>query len=440
VFVFALALRETSVNIARFAFFGFVSLTSAASGQQSGHAPGANASPAWVQLAKLYSPTASGSGTCVAIGGNVVVVGAPYSQFASVYVMPSGGWGNMVETAKLIASDEPPGGTLGDSVAISGNTIVVGDSEQFAFPSRAGAVYVFVEPAGGWTGTITQTAKLTASDALAGDGVGAAVSISGNIIIAGAPYQANYVGAAYVFTKPAAGWTNATQTAKLTSSDGQPNEDFGVSVSSASNVVVAGSPYEAIGTNQAQGAAYVYVEPATGWTNATQTAKLTASDGYRLGTSVSLSGNILAAGAPGTVVGSNPGQGAAYVFVKPAGGWVDATQGFKLTALNGNAGDVLGTSVAASGNIVVSGAPWFSHSSNDLTSPFFHEGIMYVFVKPAGGWVSQTQANSVTGSDARFGAYLGTSVAINGNTAVAGATLNNYNLGAGYVFSTFTGQ
>lgn len=440
-FVFVFVPPENSVNLARFALFGVVSvsLSTAASGQQSGHAANPNASTPWVQLAKLSpsSLTAYGNGTSVAISGNVIVVGAPNGGFASVYVMSGGGWENMVESARLTASDAPPGSTFGNSVAILGNIIVVGDPEEFAFPSQPGAVYVFDEPSGGWSGTLTQTAKLTASDALAGDGMGSSVSISGKTIVAGAPYQSNSVGTAYVFTKPAGGWTNATQTAKLTASDGQTNEEFGISVSASGNVVVAGSPYETVGSNQAQGAAYVYVEPAGGWVNATQTAKLTASDGQHydyLGFSVSISGQVLAAGA------FDQGPGAAYVFVEPPGGWINTTQTAKLTAAGGNAGDQLGASVATDGNVVVSGAPWFSHSPNDLTSPFFHEGAAYVFVKPTSGWASETQAATLTGSDARFGAYLGTSLAISGKTAVAGALFNNLNRGAGYVFSTFSGQ
>jgi len=409
--------------------------------QQAGHTP-ANASTPWVQLAKLSSSNLSGMGSSVAINGNVIVVGAPSAGFATVYVRPPGGWGNMLESARLKASDEPPGGDFGSSVAILGNVIVVGASEVFAFPGRAGAVYVFVEPSGGWTGTITQTAKLTASDAVAGDGVGSSVSISGSTIVAGAPYQGTSVGAAYVFTKPAGGWTNATQTAKLTPSDGQANEDFGLAVSTLGSAVAVGAPYQPMGTNNS-GAAYVYVEPAGGWKNTTQTAKLTVVDPQPygpLGISVSISGAVIAAGASGSTVGSNQGQGAVYVFVEPSGGWANMTQTAKLTAAGGYAGDELGASVVVSNNFVIAGAPWFSHSANDLTSPFFHEGADYIFTKPATGWTSETQSAMVTASDARFGAYLGSSVAMSGNTIVSGALFNNYNIGAAYVFAPYVPQ
>jgi len=416
--------------------------TLAAAADQRG--AGVSASPAgesWAQLAKLMSSSAS-FGASVAISGNSIVVGAaPYGQTASVFVEPTGGWANMSQTATLAPSDGTTCSRFGAAVSISGNTIAVGDPEDSCGIPQPGSVYVFVEPPGGWSGRLTETAKLTASDAVGGDAVGAAVSIDGNTVVAGAAgtYPFTTGGAAYVFVEPASGWVNATQTAKLTEAGGQTGNELGFSVSVSGNTVAAGAPGVPVGANQAQGAAYVYVEPAGGWTNETQTAKLTASDGQQnddLGFSVSISGQVVAAGA----IGSNQIQGAAYVFAAAPGGWVSTTQVAKLTAAGGNAEDQLGTSVATDGNVVVSGAPWYSHSSNDLTSPFFHEGAAYIFVKPTNGWTSETQAATLTGSDARFGAYLGTSAAISGKTVVSGALFNNRNFGAGYVFSTLSGQ
>jgi hypothetical protein len=72
-----------------------------------------------------------------------------------------------------------------------------------------------------------------------------------------------------------------------------------------------------VGANDSQGAAYVFVEPHSRWADGTQTGKLTASDGAsldRLGVSVAVSGGTVVAGAPGTTVGFNLFQGAAYVF------------------------------------------------------------------------------------------------------------------------------
>lgn len=415
-----------------FAILAALRVSASAYGQQA-HPPVVNARPAWAQLAKLTSSQLYpyGVGYSVAISGNVIVVGAPYGQFVSLYVMPPSGWGSMVETAILTASDEPLCGSFGWSVAIVGKTVVVGDPSTYC-PPQTGAAYVYVEPAAGWSGTLTENAKLTASDAVSGDSVGNSVAVAGTSIVAGAPYQASGLGAAYVFTEPPGGWVNATQTAKLTPSDGLAMEDFGLSVSASGNVIVAGAPNRMIGANQYQGTAYVYVEPSGGWSNATQTAELNSSPqqpGY-MAASVSVSGPVIVAG--------DSYQCAAYVFVEPSSGWVNMTQTAMLTESAGNTGDELGASVAVDGNFIAVGAPRYNGKPN---TPFWEEGAAFIFAKPAGGWMNATETSRVTGSDARFEAFLGTSVAVSRGTVVPAALFSGRrNLGAAYVFDRFTGQ
>jgi hypothetical protein len=94
---------------------------------------------------------------------------------------------------------------------------------------------------------------------------------------------------------------------------------------------------------------------------------------------VAVSGNTVVAGAPSATVGGNAGQGAAYVFVKPASGWVSATETDKLTAADGAANDKLGWSAAAdSGNTVVAGAPYAAVEGN----PAAGAAYVFVFVAP----------------------------------------------------------
>ena len=112
--------------------------------------------------------------------------------------------------------------------------------------------------------------------------------------------------------------------------------------------------------NFGQGAVYVFTEPASGWADETQAAKLTATDGAEssvLGSSVAVSGTTIAAGAPDATVNGNFGKGAVYVFTEPASGWADETQAAKLTATDGVSGDGLGSSVAVSGTTIAAGAP-----------------------------------------------------------------------------------
>ena len=103
----------------------------------------------------------------------------------------------MTETVKLTASDGADGDAFGYNVSISRDTVAVG--ALFAH-GGAGAAYVFVKPASGWSST-TQTAELTASDASTFDNMGS-VAISGDTVVTGAYGHNNFRGAAYVFVKP----------------------------------------------------------------------------------------------------------------------------------------------------------------------------------------------------------------------------------------------
>ena len=321
------------------------------------------------------------------------------------------------QLADLTASDGAPNDELGASVAISGNTVVAGEPGCPSGCNFVGAAYVFVQSGTGWA-NMTQTAKLTASDGVAGNAFGFAVSISGETIVVGAHGSNGGRGAAYVFVEPATGWANMTETAKLTASDSTANELVGRSVSISGNTVVAGAPNDTVGAHTQQGAAYVFVEPASGWASMTQTAKLTASDGVsygELGYSVGIDGNTVVAGEPSPIAGKSASRGTAYVFVEPAAGWATMTQTAELTASDGVIGDRLGNFVAISGNTVVAGAPLATIGSH------LQQGAAYVFVEPASGWASMTQTAKLTSSDGVRKGYFGRGVAISGSTVVVGA-------------------
>ena len=168
-----------------------------------------------------------------------------------------------------------------------------------------------------------QVAKLTASDGQEGDSLGNSVAVAGDTIVVGAPFVTvngfTDSGAVYVFVKPASGWANMTQTAKLTASDvGTTGISFlGVPVAISGKTIVAGAYSETIGSNFEQGAVYVFTEPAGGWADMTETAKLTASDGAandRFGCGTSIDGGTIVIGACQATIGSNTNQGAGYVF------------------------------------------------------------------------------------------------------------------------------
>ena len=185
-----------------------------------------------------------------------------------------------------------------------------------------------------------------------------------------------------MFLQPSAGWADATETAKLTASDGAGEDYFGRSVSVDEDTVVVGA-WGDDDNGPDSGSAYVFVKPSTGWASASESAKLTASDGAGndwFGISVSVEGDIVVVGAWGDddSGGRSARSGSAYVFVEPAAGWAAATEAAKLTASDGAGSDYFGWSVSVEGDSVVVGA----YRDDDSGSS---SGSAYAFA--VRGWV-----------------------------------------------------
>ncbi len=327
----------------------------------------------------------------------------------------------LFQAAKLTASDAEQNDELGYSVSVSADTVVVG---ALSANADSGAAYVFVMGAGGWA-SMTETAKLTASDGEPFDLFGFAVAIDGDTIVVGAMGDDLGVvtnqGAAYVFVRPLTGWVNATETAKLTASDAALADEFGCAVSVSRDVIVVGSRWADNAPPGDQGAAYVFVRPGGGWTTATQTAKLSATGGMPsdlLGASVAIDRDTIVAGAPGRD-GTAANEGAAYVFEEPGGGWANMTQTARLTALVPGSLDELGISVAIDGNVAVAGA-WGAEVGGNVS-----QGAAYVYERPGGAWVDATETAQLTASDGAPTDFFGVSVATGGDAVIVGAYQND---------------
>jgi hypothetical protein len=344
----------------------------------------------------------------------------------------------LVQQAELTANDGAAGDVLGASVAISGDTIAaLAPVHSNGAGATRGAVYVFVKPASGWANA-TQTAKLTSSRGTADETL-SSVAISGDTVVAGSPGHtvgstANQ-GAVYVFQQPAGGWRDTHESATLTTSDGQTDDSLGAAVGISGDTVVGSAPHHAVLQRRDQGAAYVFVKPASGWKDATQTAELTVIDGAAEDSlsAVAISGDTVAAGVDRHPTAGNVNQGIAYLFAKPAGGWTDEFATSELTASDGAAGDQFGLSVAVDGDTVVVGAP--SHQVG-----LAHQGAAYVFSRPFGGFGPKTtQTAQLTAADGSNNDNFGFSVAVSGPDIAVGSPLhqvgNNGDQGAGYVFT-----
>jgi hypothetical protein len=314
---------------------------------------------AWTQRQKITStPRGVGAqhGNAVAINGNTMVVGARFDSTtatqagaAFVYVLSGTTW---TQQAKLLADDGATFDKFGYSVAISEDTIVVGAYNDDSPLSNGGSAYIFVRNGTTWT----QQQKLTASDGTADDEFGVSVAITGETIVVGAHFadlpNNSAAGSAYIFRRSGTTWT---ETQKLIPVGGVVLGDyFGESAAISGNKIVIGADHTDI-PQTAAGAVYVFVESVGGLY--VQQEKLTISNGIngaQFGWSVAIEGNTLVAGArEDTPIVGQPAYGSAYVFEFNGATW--DSQG-KLTASDGAAFDRFGWSVAVSNNVVAVGA------------------------------------------------------------------------------------
>jgi hypothetical protein len=399
----------------------------------------------WTQQAYLKASNAAANdffgGNGVAISGDTIVVGArgesssatgingnqadnSATSSGAAYVFTRSGT-TWTQQAYLKASNSAGGDAFGSSVAVSGDTVVVGawfeDSNAAGVngdqsnnsAASAGAAYVFTRSGTTWT----QQAYLKASNPGVSDEFGGSVAVSGDTIVVGASNEASSAtgiggnqadnsaggsGAAYVFTRSGTTWT---QQAYIKASNTDANDQFGDSVAASGDTVVVGAAGEdsmSTGVNGAQtdggflqdgsGAAYVFTRDGTTWTQQAYLKSSYFNPGNSFGASVAVSGDTVVVGATGedsnaTGVNGNPANtsagssGAAYVFKRVGSVW---THQVYLKASNTGASDGFGNAVAVSGDTVVvaasnedSNAPGINGDQTDNSSAA--AGAAYIF-------------------------------------------------------------
>ena len=350
-------------------------------------------------------------GYSVALSGDTALVGAflhdvgAHSQQGAAYIFTRSG-ATWTQQAQLTAADGATEDWFGYSVALSGDTALVGAIfDDVDTNIRQGSAYVFTRSGATWT----QQAQLTAADGAADDGFGRSVALSGETALVGA--AGDFVpggteqGSAYVFTRSGETWT---QQAQLIASDGAASDTFGISVVLSADTALVGAHRHDVGANSDQGSAYVFTRNGATWT---QQAQLTAADGAAndyFGYSVALSGETALVGAQHDV-GTNSDQGSAYVFTRSGTTW---TQQAQLTASDGAERDYFGSSVVLSGDTALVGA------NEDDIGAKENQGSAYIFIRSGATW---TQLTQLTASDGAAADNFGYSVALSGDTALVGA-------------------
>jgi len=285
----------------------------------------------------------------------VVAVAVPFS-LPLRHTSAVGAGATIPSETKKTASVPAANDQFGHSVAISVDTIVVGaPKDDTAAGMDAGSAYVFVHSNGQWS----QQATISPPDAVANDQFGSSVAISGDTIVVGAlgadtpPYFAN-VGSIYVYVRSNGQWSKQKKILPIVPPEGNKDE-FPSSVAISGDTIVAGaSRADTLGKTDA-GAAYVYVRSNGQWSELC--GCLTADDADvedYFGYSVAISDDTIVVGATGEGTTPVTSFGAAYVFVRSSGQW---DQQKKLTASDKAKGDEFGYSVAISGDTAVVGAP-----------------------------------------------------------------------------------
>jgi len=433
-------------------------------------------------------------GFSVAISGDTLVVGAPNedsdavgingdgsndlsndSGAAYVFVRSGDTW---TQQAYLKASNTDVSDEFGRSVAIDGDTIVVGAyHEDSSIPgingngsdngaSFAGAAYVFVRSDGTWT----QQAYLKASNPSASDEFGSSVAISGDTVAIGAYLEdsastgvngtqgdesATNAGAVYVFTRDGITWS---QQAYLKASNTGANDRFGREVAISGDTLIAGAYFEdsiATGINGDEtsngaadsGAAYIFVRNGLTWSQQAYVKASNTEGADFFGWSVGISGDTVVVGARDessaatTINGDGTNNtaadsGAAYVFVRSGMSW---SQQAYLKASNTDPTDRFGWSVSISGDAIVVGARQEDSAATGIDGDSADDsaadsGAAYAFTRSGFTW---TQRAYIKASDPAAADDFGRAIAISGDTWVVGApehTTAVGNSGAIYVF------
>ena len=361
-------------------------------------------------------------GADVAVDGDTAVVGSIFdddnghaSGSAYVFARIGNSW---MQQAKLLPADGADDDNFGRSVALDGDTAIIGAQDDNDNGHNSGSAYVFVRSAGVWT----EQAKLLPADGTGSAQFGIAVAIDGDTVVVGAHRDTTNgfrSGSAHIFTRDVGVWT---EQAKLLPVDGAAEDTFGVDVAVDGDTTVIGAGGDDDGGLDS-GSAYVFTRTAGVWTEQAKLLPADGADGDDFGASVAVDGDS-------TVIGARfdddhgPQSGSAYVFTRTAGVW---TEQAKLLPIGGAAYYEFGSRVAHEGDIAVIGAPRDDEGGGD-------SGAVHLFARTGSGWMAQ---DKLLASDGAPSDYFGNAVALAGDTVVIGAPQadsNGGNSGSAYVF------
>jgi hypothetical protein len=321
---------------------------------------------------------------------------------------------------KLLAADAAQYNYFGLSVAVRGDTAIVGAYGKSDLVRNAGAAYAFTRNAGSWT----QQARLGTSSPLIDAYLGATVATNGSYTAAGAPYAsvgAQNDGVVYLFSN--ATWQQQTI---LLPNDPDSLSQFGNALAINDNTLFVGAPmHDSFGVNA--GAVYVFTFDGVSWVQQQKLIGVDTAPGDRFGSALALNDGWLAVSAP---LHSSPGSpgGAVYLFEFDGVSWV---QRYKVGAPDTIAGDRFGSAIALDDGWLAVGVPLHRFVGSA-------SGAVYLFEFNGTAWVQRQKfvASDTAGSD-----QFGSALALENRRLVVGAPLHNSNgpaSGAVYIFERAT--
>ncbi|MEA3417458.1 MAG: FG-GAP repeat protein, partial [Thermodesulfobacteriota bacterium] len=365
-------------------------------------------------------------GYSVSISGDIVVVVSTEADAVFIFYRDHGGADNWGKVKKIILSGIS--GYSGSPLCIDGDTLMVG---------AGGAVYIFYRDQGGidnWG----EFKKITASDGDAEDRFGWSIALSGDSIVVGAYWDDDNgtdSGSVYIFERDHGGTDNWGEVRKIIPTDGAEGDYFGNSVSISLDTVAVGS-HRDDDSGYNSGSVYIFERNNGGADTWGQLTKITPSNGAewaQFGKPTFVSENTIGVGLPQDSV-KGCYLGSAFVFERNKGGtdnWGEQKWLFPVD-INYVAGDRFGRSVSTDSETIAVSAYLDDESGSSA-------GAVYIFERDLLGpdnWAQYIKKYFVYDT-AAAGDYFGWSVSVDSGTLVVGAYRDDDNgsdSGAAYIY------
>ena len=349
-------------------------------------------------------------GSSCAIDGDYAVIGA---QGDSVNGIPAGSAfvfqrvnGFWIQKAKLVAPDAGSYELFGSSVVIEGTNIIVGATAARVGNVQQGAAYYFTRSGDTWT----FQQKIFANDGNSLADFSNAMFLQGNMLFVASKRKKvgnnNLQGSVYVLTRLGNSWSHLTQ---LTANDGGNGDLFGSSIDVSGNTIVIGAPSDDNSLSD-QGSAYVFTRNNTVF-SFQQKLTLDALGAYdKFGTAVTIDGDNIAVGSPGSDILSTMNRGMVFFFKRNGNTWSQAsTLDSEIDATQVEFG---GTLLLRNGLVIV-GAPYQSLDG------LVYRGAVYVYRYP---FINNSYVlKRYTDPEGLEFDFFGGCIAVQGNTILIGA-------------------